>query len=182
MLLQNLTTSIFIRQYPFITSTIYDRLGAASILTKLDVKKDDKPNYIPRGIEIQIIEQLLDPTMIDKTITEKCELLGVSRQTYYTHMSKPGFSAYCKALVYETIKHNSLPMIQAAVKAAKNGSFQHFKLLMEMGDFHTEEKNVNLEGNVAIEHIVTFGVPGIEAPKREIIEIVDDPDDDSDDH
>lgn len=129
--------------------------------------------YVPKGIEIQIVEQFLDPDMIDKTVREKCEILGIARQTYYEHMKKPAFQVYLGSLIKDMIKVNAGPLVNAAVKAAKAGSFQHFKYLMEMGDLYKEDNKLQLEAS--IEHIVTFGRSSDndldELPPRTIIDI-----------
>lgn len=120
------------------------------------------------GCEERILEVLLDPECINMTVTDRCKVIGISRNTYYTHMNKPAFNAYCKTLVRSTIQSEVMPLLNAALREAKKGSFHHFKLLMEMGQFHTDEKNLNIDGNMAIEHIVSFGQ---EFSKNNIIEV-----------
>jgi hypothetical protein len=125
-------------------------------MTKVNKHNNNsEQEYIPTPNEMRILEVMIDPSHLDKTVIEKCEILGISRTTYYWHMNKPEFQAYYIGLAKELIKQNAVPLVNAAVKFAKAGSFQHFKYLMEMGEIHKEDNKLQLEG--AIEHIVTFG-------------------------
>lgn len=125
-------------------------------MTKLSRQDENEHvEYSPTPIEQRILEIIFDPEHVSTTITEKCEALGIARNTYYHHMNKPEFQAYYIRLAKDLIKQNTAPLVNAAVKHAKAGSFQHFKFLMEMGDIHKEDNKLQLDA--AIEHIVTFG-------------------------
>ena len=95
--------------------------------------------YKPTPAEEKILEVLLDPANIGKSVTEKCELAGVSRQVYYKAMEKAEFKELTQNMSIDLIKGNVVDLVNAAVKHAKDGSHAHFKTLMEMAGMHIDK-------------------------------------------
>ena len=48
--------------------------------------------YKPTAVEEKLIEVLLNPNCLGKSITEICEMAGVSRKSYYVSIKKDGFN------------------------------------------------------------------------------------------
>lgn len=81
------------------------------------------------------------------TITELCERANVSRQTYYNALRNEEF---VKALFHASTSkiYAALPdMLEKMVKQAKNGSFAHQKLLMEVVTLYkgVQPQQVNID-------------------------------------
>lgn len=140
--------------YSHITTGFDIRPRGETTLKEIDLKNDVPDIVRLTEKERALLDVLLDPEMANSTHVERFEAAGLSKQGYYDILKRPHFRALVSKMLYDTIYHESLPMMHAALKAAKSGSFAHFKLLMEMGGLHTDASKVVHEG--AVEHIVTF--------------------------
>lgn len=117
-------------------------------MTTLDNK------YIPTKAETRLLDVLLNPETVCKSITDICEEAGVVRNVYYDAMAKPDFVEYYHGIVKSHISAKASPLINAAMKEAEKGSFQHIKLLLEMAGMHTETKEIKHSGSVEVEGAV----------------------------
>ena len=103
--------------------------------------------YRPSPSEERLLETLLNPENVGKSITAKCKLAEISRTTYYELMDKPEFLKLYNKSGIDLIKSEIAPLIQVGVKEAMNGSFPHWKVLLEMGGVYREKQDINLNAD-----------------------------------
>jgi len=116
--------------------------------------KEQKP-YEPTPMEVTLLEILLNPENRMKTITDICKAGKFSRDFYYKTMKKKEFKAYYKEMTKELIHESVGPIVNAFIKEAKRGSFQHGKILLEMAEIYTEKTELIADQNIN----VTFSIP-----------------------
>lgn len=104
-------------------------------------------DYTPSPSEIKLIEVLSDPKNLTKSITAKCKLAGISRQTYYDIMKKPEFLEYYNKLIYESLKSRIAEVIEACYKFGITEKSCHAdrKILLQMAGFYKDEQNINVK-------------------------------------
>lgn len=116
-------------------------------------KKTDKRTkpeaYVTTAKEKALLDVLLDPFHRLASVTRQCELAGCSRETYYATMHKPDFMAHYLWLVNSSLKSKVAQLVNIGFKEAKNGSFQHWKVLMEMTGEYAPNKKVEIDQNVS---------------------------------
>lgn len=98
--------------------------------------------YNPTPSEEKLLEVLLNPRNRMKSITDICKIAEISRTTYYEAFSKPEFVEHYNKRAVELVKQQVAPVINAFVAEAKRGSFQHGKVLLEMGGVYTEKQQI----------------------------------------
>lgn len=114
------------------------------------VARNKKTGYKPTENEQRLLEVLLDPEKRLLPIGRQCELAGLHRNAYYRAMARPDFYAHYKDLSTELIKLHAGQLINVAIDHAKRGSFQHLKLLMEMGGLYVQQTQTEHTGEVSI--------------------------------
>jgi len=97
-------------------------------------------NYQPTEKEQNLLEVLINPENRMKSITDICKIAKCERQTYYNAFAKPGFVEIYNAKCQELIKQSVGAIINAFVREAQRGSYQHGKLLLDMAGLHTDEE------------------------------------------
>lgn len=91
-----------------------------------------KPNdYKPTNAEIKILEVLSDPANLRKSITEKCEIAGISRTAWYESFKKPEFVSLIPNTAIDLIRARAVELVNASFNAALSGSFNDRKMLLE---------------------------------------------------
>ena len=88
--------------------------------------------YQPTNAELKLLDALHNPENYLLSITELCNVAGISRKTYYECFKKPEFCALNQEMGAELVKKVIQPIINASAKAAIDGSYQHAKMLLEM--------------------------------------------------
>jgi hypothetical protein len=106
----------------------------------------DSTKYELTKIEERIIEVLIDPQNRMKSVTDICGLVPCDRKTYYNAFKKPGFVAIYKEVSKELVNKAVGPVINAFIKEASRGSFQHGKVLLEMADLYSEKVKQEITG------------------------------------
>lgn len=93
-----------------------------------------------------MLEVLSNPEFYGKSITEKCEIAGVNRLSYYKMIQRPGFIEYLNQLNYELIKARIGDVIDACYKFATTEKSCHSdrKILLQMAGFYKDEQNINV--------------------------------------
>ncbi len=99
-----------------------------------------------------LIEVMLNPDNRMKSITDICKIANCTRTTYYESFSKAGFKAIYESKAKELVKNAVGPVINAFIKEAVRGSYQHGKTILEMAGVYSENQNVNL--NVTFEQLL----------------------------
>lgn len=104
-------------------------------------------SYTPTPAEIRLIEVLSNPENIDKSVTAKAELAGISRKTYYDITKKPEFVEYFNRLIYESLRGRISEVVEACFRfgTTEKSCFQDRKILLQMAGFYKEEQNINLK-------------------------------------
>lgn len=105
-------------------------------------EKQYATDYEPSLSEEKLLEVLLNPQYRMKSITDICGIAGIDRSTYYRAFAKPGFNELYKQKSIELVNQQVAPVINAFVAEAKRGSFQHGKVLLEMGGVYTEKQQI----------------------------------------
>lgn len=114
------------------------------------ILSDPLNRYNPTIKEMDLLNILLDPFHRMSSITKVCQMAGVSRKTYYEMFRKPEFQAFYRAALLEVVKQYGGQLVNIGIREARKGSFPHWKVLMEMGGFYGEKKDVNLDGEIQI--------------------------------
>jgi hypothetical protein len=89
--------------------------------------------------EKRLIEALLDPNNRFKSITEICDTAKCSRNTYYRAFNKPHFREEYKRQAAALSERHLGQVMNAFVREATRGSFQHGRVLLEMAGVYTEK-------------------------------------------
>jgi hypothetical protein len=113
-------------------------------LTKLN-------EYSPTSAELRLLQVLLDPNFVGKSVVDKCKAANCTTPIYYAAIKKPGFNEMCKQTAIDLIKAEVLPLIQSGLREAKRGSFQHWKVLLEMAGLYSEKSEVNNIHTIGLE-------------------------------
>lgn len=95
--------------------------------------------YKPTKEQIRLLEVMLNPEHRFKTVTQICALAKISRMTYYRAFENQKFVTLYKAKGKDLVSASVLPVINAFVREAVRGSFQHGKALLEIAGITTEE-------------------------------------------
>ena len=102
--------------------------------------------YTPTNAESKLLEIMLSPELHGLNVTEICQYAGVSRQTYYDAFKKPEFVAYYQDRSKDLVKAAVGPVINAFLKAAKDGSYPHGKVILEMAGLYSERQKIEHMG------------------------------------
>lgn len=113
--------------------------------------------YQPTKKEQNLLEALLDPANRLKSITEICRVAKCGRQAYYDAFKKPEFVEYYKQESKALASKHIGQVLNAFVKEASRGSFQHGKVLLEMAGLYKEtiRKEVTGKDGQPVENTVT---------------------------
>jgi hypothetical protein len=102
--------------------------------------------YTPTNAESKLLEIMLNPELHGLNVTEICQYAGVSRQTYYDAFKKPEFVAYYQARAKDLVSAAVAPVVNAFIKAAKDGSYPHGKVILEMAGLYSERQKIEHMG------------------------------------
>lgn len=89
--------------------------------------------------EKRLIEALLEPNNRFKSISEICDTAKCSRNTYYRAFNKPHFREEYKRQAAALSERHLGQVMNAFVREATRGSFQHGRVLLEMAGVYTEK-------------------------------------------
>jgi hypothetical protein len=112
--------------------------------------------YTPTPAEMKLLKVFLNPENVGVSITGKCEKAGISRNTYYEAMKKKDFVELLNHSTMEMLRGEMNDIIKVFAKKAKEGSYNHGKLLLEMGKMYTQHQVVdtNINADINIEDII----------------------------
>lgn len=99
-------------------------------------------DYRPTEKEKNMLEALLNPENRMKSVTDICRIAKCDRKTYYNAFTKPGFVELYKKKSAELAEQSISSVVNAFIKQAQRGSFQHGKLILEMAGVYTEKSKV----------------------------------------
>ena len=100
--------------------------------------------FLPTPAEQRLIEQLVNPENMGKTITEICSKAGVVRDVYYDALKKEGFYEFLNKTIIECIKSRIGDVLNACFKYATNNAKNTAdrRMLLEMAGMYKETKVV----------------------------------------
>ena len=103
------------------------------------MSKRNSTKYKPTEKEKALLEILINPDYRMKSITDICKAAKCTRNIYYTAFEKPEFVKLYKELSASLVQQSIAPVINAFVREAKRGSFQHGKVLLEMAGLYNKK-------------------------------------------
>ncbi len=80
-----------------------------------------------------------------KSITDICKAAKCSRNIYYDAFAKPEFVELYKQYSNDLVKQSVAPVINAFIREAQRGSFNHGKMLLEMAGMYTDKSEVEIK-------------------------------------
>lgn len=96
-----------------------------------------------KGKKRKLAEMLCNPD-IDMTITDLCNEVGVSRQTFYNWQKEASFNGYVEFLI-NSFTDSELPAAwKSLVKKMKTGNVEALKLFFEMKGKYKSQVEANL--------------------------------------
>lgn len=101
--------------------------------------------YQPTPAERKLLEKLFDPKFMTASISDICKAAGVSRETYYQSVKKPGFVASIKAYALDATKGKAPRYVALAEKFAEEGSWPHLRALLAMSGVYDEKITIEAE-------------------------------------
>lgn len=105
--------------------------------------------YAPTTAERKLLEVMLNPDNFALSDTKLCQLAGVSRNTFYKSMKKPGFVDYYNELSMNALRGKVGNILQAsAVYALSPEGFQDRKMLLTMTGLYADKQETKLSGGV----------------------------------
>ena len=109
--------------------------------------------YRPTAAEERLLEVLMNPEHFGKSITDKCRIAEIDRQTYYNAMKKPEFCDFYNEQVKSNLKSSVGEIIQATHKFGTRfpGNHQDRKILLEMAGAYTEKQEIKHLGGMVID-------------------------------
>ena len=111
--------------------------------------KQNSTKYKPTEKEKNLLEVLINPDYRMKSITDICKAAKCTRNIYYTAFGKSEFVELYKELSESLVKQSIAPVINAFIREAQRGSFNHGKVLLEMAGLYNKKddddtKTINL--------------------------------------
>jgi len=100
--------------------------------------------YEPTEKEKNILEVLMNPENRMKSITDICKLAKCTRPVYYEAFKKLGFVELYQRMSMDIVKQSIAPVLNAFVREAQRGSYQHGKALLEMAGIYTDEQKARI--------------------------------------
>lgn len=106
---------------------------------KEDIKVD---KYDPTTAENKLLDVMLNPENRTLNVTDTCAMAKITRAAYYKIFNKPDFVEYYRAMSKKLVSQSLGPVINACVNKAKEGSYHHIKIILEMGEVHLDKVGV----------------------------------------
>ena len=103
------------------------------------------PNYEPTPAEEKLLETLLNPANRHKSVTEVCGIAGIDRKTHYNAFRKRGFVDLFKSESKALVAHGLAAMVNTFIREGIRGSFQHGKVILEMGGIYSERRDLRID-------------------------------------
>ena len=110
---------------------------------------DDK--YRPTQAEKKLLEVLVNPENVGKSVTELCNLAEVSRNTYYKAMKNEEFRDFVTNTTVELVMGKVGDVVNATYKhALGERGHQDRKLLLTMAGLYAEKQEIENSGGIGI--------------------------------
>jgi hypothetical protein len=130
------------------------------LITLKEVKKtvstlQNHTKYEPTEKEKTLLEVLINPEYRMKSITDICKIAKCARSTYYEAFSKPEFVEIYRQYSVDLVKQFIAPIINAFIREAQRGSFQHGKVILEMAGMYSDKLEITGKINNPMEGLTT---------------------------
>ncbi len=102
--------------------------------------------------QANLLEMLMNPDNLKKSVTDICVMAEISRKTYYNDFKDPIFLKALEKARENLLSSAVLPVIHKMKEAALGKSFNDRKLLLEMAGAHTPK--LSLDGK--FDHTIIF--------------------------
>ncbi|MGX4686318.1 phBC6A51 family helix-turn-helix protein [Vagococcus sp. JNUCC 83] len=110
-----------------------------------DLTKDNKYKTTPA--EKRLLEVLVNPDYLGKSITEICKVAGISRFKYYDAMKKEEFRQLVNDTTMDLIKGKAADVLNATYKfAMTDKGHQDRKMLLTIADIYKDKQEVKHSG------------------------------------
>jgi hypothetical protein len=97
--------------------------------------------YTPTNAEQKLLDVLLDPHNRLLNVTDTCNLAEISRKTYYESFKRQEFLDLVHITSLELVKQHAIELVKIGIRYAREGSSQHWKVLMEMANLYSVVDN-----------------------------------------
>lgn len=96
--------------------------------------------------EKRLLEVRSNPENRLLSIKDQCDMANISTKTYQRAVRKKEYLQAEREACSEIIQKELIPIVHTFINEAKNGSFQHGKVILEMGDLYTEKQKKEITG------------------------------------
>ena len=101
--------------------------------------------YKPTPAEKKLLEVLVNPEHLGKTVMAICKVAGISRFKYYDAMKKEPFRKLVNDTTMDLIKGKASDVLNAAYKyALTEKGFQDRKMILTIADIYTDKAEVQV--------------------------------------
>ncbi len=106
------------------------------------MSEQKRTEYEMSDTEKRLLETLLDPRNRHLSITQICSKANIGRTTYYRLFDNPEFEAIVKRESKRLVDRYLSQVMNAFVREAQRGSYNHGKTLLEMAGLHVDKKEL----------------------------------------
>lgn len=111
--------------------------------------KNDK--YKPTAAEKKLLEVLINPEHVGKSVQELCNLAKVSRNKYYDAMKKESFVALVNNITMDLIKGKAADVLNATYKyALTEKGHQDRKMILTIAGVYAEKTETKVTGEMNV--------------------------------
>ena len=127
-----------------------------SILNELTGRNDnltEVSEYTPTAAETRLLEVMINPEFVGKSVVDKCKAAECTTPVYYTALKKPGFMALVRESAVDLVKDKLIDVIAATVKYAVTSqqNYQDRRILLEMSGMYREKQDISLSSENPIQ-------------------------------
>lgn len=116
----------------------------------------EKDKYKPTAAEKRLLEVLINPAYLGKSVTELCNLAEISRNKYYDAMKKKDFQSLVADTTQDLIKGKIGDVLNATYKYSLTAKgHQDRKVLLTMAGLYVDKKETEISGGLDIANTST---------------------------
>lgn len=115
-----------------------------------------KDTYTPTTAEKKLLEVLINPQNVGKSVQDLCNLAGVSRNKYYDAMKKKPFVELVNTITMDLIKAKTSDVLNATYKfSLTERGHQDRKMLLTIAGIYVDKKETEISGGVNVNNPFT---------------------------
>lgn len=105
-------------------------------------------DYKPTAAEKRLLEVLINPNNLGKSITHICELANISRRKYYDAIKKDDFNNLVNKITMDILKNKASNVLNATYKySLEEKGHQDRKMLLNILGVYTDKQEIKHEDN-----------------------------------